>query len=180
DEDLRRVVRHVGQPFSDSSAIPTYHVCRQIRESVKVCLSGDGGDEVFGGYPLFQWLLRIDALADRVPASLAQQGAKVVRHIASLPGVDRLHPLRRVGRALDVAAVPVHSRLSRVSRLFLDDELDALCRPVLQHQAAGAAMDEAYLDYDETSRLRRLMRERVEGSLREDMLVKVDRMSMAA
>jgi len=180
EEDLRRVVRHVGQPFSDSSAIPTYHVCRQIRESVKVCLSGDGGDEVFAGYPLFQWLLRVDDVAARVPPGLTREGARFFRHLASIPGADRWRQLRRVWRGLEVAALPAGARLPHASRLFQDDELEAVCRPELRSRAMGesAAVPHAY--QSGASRLRELMRQRIEGSLREDMLVKVDRMSMAA
>jgi asparagine synthase (glutamine-hydrolysing) len=179
EEDLRRVVRHVGQPFSDSSAIPTYHVCRQIRESVKVCLSGDGGDEMFGGYPLFQWLLRVDDVAARVPARLSRECARFLRFFASLPGAGRWYSLRRLWRGLEVAALPPRARLSHASRLFQDNELDAVCRPALAKRVTSStAPPRAY----ETgaSRLRELMQERIEGSLREDMLVKVDRMSMAA
>lgn len=43
------------QPFGDSSAIPTYMICREIRKHVKVVLGGDGGDEMFGGYPRFRY-----------------------------------------------------------------------------------------------------------------------------
>jgi asparagine synthase (glutamine-hydrolysing) len=180
EEDLRRVVRHVGQPFSDSSAIPTYHVCRQIRKCVSVCLSGDGGDEVFAGYPLFQWLLRVDALAERLPAAITAPASRLFQQIASLPGADRLRPLRRVWRAMEVAAVPSRTRLSQISRLFNDQDLDTLCRPALRPRGPQAKKADLRRTREQASRLRELMRERVEGSLREDMLVKVDRMSMAA
>jgi asparagine synthase (glutamine-hydrolysing) len=47
---LPDLVWHYGQPFGDASAVPTYMISRLAREHVKVCLSGDGGDESFGGY----------------------------------------------------------------------------------------------------------------------------------
>ncbi len=47
---LPEIVGHYGEPFGDSSALPTYYVCKAAGRKVKVALNGDGGDEVFGGY----------------------------------------------------------------------------------------------------------------------------------
>ncbi|MDO8603543.1 MAG: asparagine synthase (glutamine-hydrolyzing) [Candidatus Omnitrophota bacterium] len=49
-EVLPKLVEHYGEPFGDSSALPTYYICKLAGQSVKVALNGDGGDEVFGGY----------------------------------------------------------------------------------------------------------------------------------
>jgi asparagine synthase (glutamine-hydrolysing) len=54
---LPLLVRHYGQPFADSSAIPTFYVSRMARQHVKMVLSGDGGDENFAGYHSYEYVV---------------------------------------------------------------------------------------------------------------------------
>ena len=54
---LPTLVRHYGQPFADSSAIPTFYVSRMARQHVKMVLSGDGGDENFAGYNSYEYVV---------------------------------------------------------------------------------------------------------------------------
>lgn len=60
---LPDLISHYGEPFGDSSAIPTWYVSRLAREHVPMVLSGDGGDEGFAGYPTYQWWLENSRLA---------------------------------------------------------------------------------------------------------------------
>jgi asparagine synthase (glutamine-hydrolysing) len=67
---LDELVYHFDEPFADSSAIPTYLVSRLARRHVKVVLSGDGGDEAFGGYARYAHDLKEAAVRRWLPAPL--------------------------------------------------------------------------------------------------------------
>jgi asparagine synthase (glutamine-hydrolysing) len=66
------LARLYDEPFADSSAIPTYRVCELARKHVTVALSGDGGDESFGGYRRYRQHLQEERLRSAMPAGLRQ------------------------------------------------------------------------------------------------------------
>ena len=107
-EVLPLLVEHYGEPYGDSSAVPTYYVARETRKHVTVALNGDGGDESFAGYeryaamqlaeryrklPSFLRESVIQEVVARVPASELGRGRvkafKRFVQAASLPKVDR-------------------------------------------------------------------------------------------
>jgi len=99
-EIIPKLVRHYGEPYSDSSAIPTYYVSQATRQHVTVALNGDGGDEVFAGYERYYGM----AMAEKLPRALLKVGAGAVRF---LPGRNKAGTLpSRLNRALKSAYMP--------------------------------------------------------------------------
>jgi asparagine synthase (glutamine-hydrolysing) len=182
EEDLWRIIRHFGQPFLDSSAIPTYFISREMRQHITVALSGDGGDEVFAGYPFFSHMLSVDRLA-LLPSPLLTAGVRTTQFASWIPLLQNLAALRKVRRAMQIARSSYNQRPGIMETLFDLDGLQATVSPALESlwRKVSDVVSERILDSAKgTARLRQLMHYRVKFSLAEDMLAKVDRMSMAA
>ncbi|MCU0983584.1 MAG: asparagine synthase (glutamine-hydrolyzing) [Acetobacteraceae bacterium] len=88
------------EPFADSSQVPTVLVSRLARQHVTVVLSGDGGDEMFGGYDRYGWLATLAGAMARVPTSLRPLVAATGRMLR------RLAPASRAGRGLSMLDAP--------------------------------------------------------------------------
>jgi asparagine synthase (glutamine-hydrolysing) len=116
---LERVVRHHGEPFADSSAIPSFRVAESARRHVKVVMTGDGGDELLGGYP--RYTLRGAAVSAGRLLSGSPRGSELGRLMASLaPGAA---PLRsRVRRRWTLRAAHPELQSLFVYSTFWNDE----------------------------------------------------------
>jgi len=89
------------EPFGDSSAVPTYLVSHMARQHVTVALSGDGGDELFGGYHRYFLGRRLDERVARVPRALRGPLGRALRTISRLARKENLRDrMRGFGNAL--------------------------------------------------------------------------------
>jgi asparagine synthase (glutamine-hydrolysing) len=161
---------YYDEPFADASAIPTYVVAELARRSVTVCLTGDGGDELFAGYlPYSQALGRSTAPAMRGMRALVGIGAKWLP--AHARGKGRLATL-----ALSPEAWFVWRRT-----VFPEYLLRRIAQPdVLRAAATSPEADAArQLATGEGPLLSRLQRWDQQHYLPDDILVKVDRATMA-
>ncbi len=108
---LPALVRRYGEPFADSSAIPTYSLARLARASVTVVLTGDGGDEGLAGYDRYRamrWAERLPPLSWRVARAAWRTGRSLLGRSAT----DHRR-LNRLERFLTAAALPRPQRYAR-------------------------------------------------------------------
>ncbi len=172
-----QMIRHFGEPFGDSSAIPTWHLCLHTRQHVTVALSGDGGDELFGGYERYL-ARRFQVVYDMLPAILRERLLEPL--IGRLPastdyyGVSFTKKLKlfvqasRRMREDPLAVVPrTFSRDEVIQLTGTDYKVDA--DPILSAARQWMGLDP----------VSRMLFTDIQTYLAEDILTKVDRMSMA-
>ena len=127
--DLPKLASAFGEPFGDSSALPTHYLARETRGHVKVALSGDGGDELFGGYDRYRALL----LARRLRRTPGIRLARAV--VGSLPGSHPKSRRVRLARLLNSVDVDPSRRYASYLRLFDDEQIAGLLRDPFRDQA---------------------------------------------
>ncbi len=180
-EVLPMLVEHYGEPYADSSAIPTYYVAKETRRYVTVALNGDGGDECFAGYERYA-AMRLAEKYRRLPKVLRQ--SFIENAVGILPsselGRSRVRDVKRFLRAASLPTVERYMRWVSVMDTATKSELytDEFRREMSGHhtsdfiapwfaEANGAGVVDAALLADTMT------------YLPNDLLVKVDIASMA-
>ena len=175
---LPSLVRHYGEPFADSSALPTYYVAEMTRRHVTVALNGDAGDELFAGYPRYL-AFKLAGFWSELPGVRAQARlwGKILRGAKqrSFPG--------RVRRFLDSLRYDGARRYLNYVEYFGSDERERLYSPAMRGES-GAFDAEGYLRELYSSAvvkddIARILLVDLKSYLPEDLLVKVDIASMA-
>jgi len=170
-ELLPQLVERMDEPLGDSSALPTWLVARQAADHVKVVLSGEGGDELFGGYETY---------AANILATRVGPVAHVLRPLAErLPSSDRRVPLAyRLQRFSAAAHLPPVERHHAFKEIFSP----AARRALMIDRTGRDPLDEWRSRWAETVTAEPLARVQdldLGTYLVDDLLVKTDRMTMA-
>lgn len=175
------------EPLANPSILPTLLVCRVARRDVVVALSGDGGDELFGGYNRYRGFPRVWGMAGGVPAPLRRALGGAMGAVAGVPGMERLGGVlqrRRFGEQHSFAA-----RLRRAASIvgapsareaYLESMAVGHVRPPVPNGVAGSVVDRSAFDrYPGPLLGSMLLLDQLEY-LPDDLLAKVDRASMWA
>jgi asparagine synthase (glutamine-hydrolysing) len=173
-ELLPKLVDAFDEPFADSSAVPTYLVSQLAAQHVKVVLSGEGGDELFGGYETYA----ANQLAERVGPAAARLGPLVELLPSSSSRVSLDYRAKRFVRA---AALPALERHHGFKEIFSRRQRERLLAPEWRSQTADP-LEAWRLRFAETADaplLARLQDVDLGIYLADDLLVKTDRTSMA-
>ena len=176
-EVIPKLPRIYDEPFADSSQIPTHLVSAFAREQVKVALSGDGGDELFGGYSRYFTIARAWSALRRAPAPLR---AAIAGPLSRVPPAawDRIgrRPYFGIKARKALRTIAPARSLDQVFAAFLD-EWSEQGSPVLGENGETAPFDLAL--GAGASDWQRMMYCDSVSYLPDDILCKVDRASMA-
>lgn len=152
-----KLVNNFDEPFSDPSLVPTWIVSKLARDHVTVCLSGDGGDELFGGYASYQRADRIFAVKKFLPTFLTPD---------LVPSIEFKNLGHKIKKGLEISKLRSYSEIFGAltehngEKLVLNKNTQAFPRTLMEESRRGAMWWDA--NY----------------YMSDDILVKVDRMSM--
>ena len=176
-EILPTLVRVYDEPYADSSAIPTYYVSQLSRQHVTVILNGDGGDELFAGYPRYNFDPLQRWSARYLPGSREVLGRLVLSCIPPVRGLRR-------ARGLAQRALAPFSRTYLYRICYFPPEAKTLLyteefnETVAGHDSASL-LDRWFEEAEAQELLDQLLSVDTRTYLPDDLLVKVDRASMA-
>lgn len=179
-EILPLLVERYGEPFADSSCVPSYYVARQTKRFVTVALNGDGGDESFAGYERYQAMF----IADRLQRSPAIIRGLISGAIGMVPGsLTSKGLLKRAQRFMNAASLPFAKRYLQWVSIFTSDLKKEFYSEDFIRRVSNideANFIEKYLSkFSNYSMLDCLLNADVHTYLPNDLLVKMDIASMA-
>jgi len=135
-EVLPTLVEHYGEPYADSSAVPTYYVAKETRKHVTVALNGDGGDESFAGYERYI-AMGLTEKYRRVPSFLRESVIKETVNLIPSSPLKRSR-VKSAKRLLDAVALPRVDRYARWVSVFNEQTKQPLYSDHFREQTQAA------------------------------------------
>lgn len=168
-QELPKIIWHMDDPLADPAAVPLYFVAREARKHVKVVLSGEGADELFGGYNIY-----------REPESLKMFQSVPGPAKAALKAISRILPDGFRGKSfIERGTTPLEQRYIGNAKMFEEAEKKALLSNYTSNLAYTGITDPIYrqsADYDAVTKMQNID---IHTWLRGDILLKADKMTMA-
>jgi asparagine synthase (glutamine-hydrolysing) len=168
-QTLPLIVWYLDDPVADPALVPLYFIAREARKHVKVVLSGEGADELFGGYTIYREPISLRAF-ERMPASLRRGLGRLSERI---PEGTRGKDLLRRG------SIGIEERYYGNARIFRPDEMQGLLKsfdPAVSYTDVTRRLYEQTTHLDGSTRMQYID---LFTWLRGDILVKADKMTMA-
>lgn len=166
---LPLIIWYLDDPVADPALVPLWFIAREARKRVKVVLSGEGADELFGGYTIYREPLSLAAF-EKVPGGLRKALGRLSTRIPE--GVRGKDLLRR-------GSLTLEQRYYGNARIFRDDALRTILRgfdPAAGHEEVTAAAYRQSTGWDPVARMQHVD---LFTWLRGDILVKADKTTMA-
>ncbi|MGA2258805.1 MAG: asparagine synthetase B family protein, partial [Thermoguttaceae bacterium] len=130
-DQIHGIMDQFDQPFADSSAIPTYLISQELRKHVRVVIGGDGGDEMFGGYPRFYYADVSERLGRLPPLVVGMRlGARALAAVAP-------NTMRKFARLLAAAGADGNFRLMNLSCYVYPQTVGEALAPRVRKEIAG-------------------------------------------
>lgn len=166
-DQMIKLLLHFDQPFGDLSFLPTYIISQEVQKSIKVVLSGDGGDEFAGGYLKFLYFKMLQIYCKTTPLLIRRMIHNTL---------NALHISNRIKKFTNLAIQSPESQLFGLSTYIAEDEARSfLCEHTSLNTPVRHFSFDRKLDYAQNVTINQC-----KTSLSSKMLTKVDRMSMLA
>lgn len=183
---IRDLPSTYDEPYADSSAIPTLALMRFVRSHVKVALTGDGGDELFGGYPRYRLAPQTWRVARRLPGRVSRHSDAVARMLERFEWLAPRFPRPLRERSLHWVAhlLAASSAATSFGAHYRNVRSDvhqpaSLLHPDFRSHASQAHPTDETLQTGYEGQISIMMRDDLLNYLPDDILVKVDRAAMS-
>jgi asparagine synthase (glutamine-hydrolysing) len=177
EETISQLVQHFGEPFGDASALPTWYLSKMTRKHVTVALNGDGGDELFAGYNWYATAVGLHHAAHFFPPRLAALASSRLDRFKGNYGAGR-----KLVRLMELLAKSDAERFADLRIQLSDGYKSRLYSDAFQRQldsVSGKYLSELYAANRFEDELDRMLYVDTSTYLPEELLVKVDRATMA-